>query len=229
MTYLPKIPYIHRIYIYICIVVANPTYITWLTASSFASSRNCRRYFPDPTAWQFLPKMLLGWFRWKKEEKDTQAVISHSPHNKEKYKMVPSIVKLLYHENGGSYCSDSPIALQIEPILVIGLNPVLSACAIVKSILGNQLQSLDLVKRLLSSPSSLSTPDPHFQIKCVQHGKPDLMIKTSASFLTTATNVGQNHTMHIFIYVRYTNGIIGREIIKDTVIYGVHIYGSGRP
>jgi hypothetical protein len=29
-------------------------------------------------------------------------VINHSPHNKEKYKMVPSIVKLLYHENGGS-------------------------------------------------------------------------------------------------------------------------------
>jgi len=49
-----------------------------------------------------LPKMLLRWFRWKKEEKDAQAVINHSPHNKEKYKMVPSIVKLLYHENGGS-------------------------------------------------------------------------------------------------------------------------------
>jgi hypothetical protein len=41
---------------------------------------------------------------------------------------------------------------------------------------------------------------------------------------TFYNRVGQNR-----IYLRCINGIIGREITNNTVIYGVHIYGSGRP
>jgi hypothetical protein len=37
------------------------------------------------------------------------------------------------------------------------------------------------------------------------------------------------YNKYIFTHVQYTNDIIGREIIKDTVIYGVHTYGFGRP
>jgi hypothetical protein len=31
------------------------------------------------------------------------------------------------------------------------------------------------------------------------------------------------------IYIRCIYGILGREIIKYTVIYGIYIYGSGQP
>ena len=41
------------------------------------------------------------------------------------------------------------------------------------------------------------------------------------SSLTQMYRVGQNH-IYIYIYIRYIYGILGREIIKYTVIYGVY-------